>query len=141
MSLPIGSTRLVDVGGCRLNVWEAGDSGPAVLLVHGIPTNHRIWRDVVPAVAGHARVFAVDMLGYGDSPAPAGHPVDLASQAALLVGLMDALGLDRAVVVGHDLGGGVAQILAVTNGARVAGLGGPSTASATTGGRCRSSGR
>ncbi|MGY1841838.1 MULTISPECIES: alpha/beta fold hydrolase [unclassified Modestobacter] len=121
--LPTGETWLVDVGGVRLNVWTAGESGPPVLLVHGIPTNHRLWEDVVPPVAARARVFAVDMLGYGGSAAPDGHPVDLATQASLLLGLLDALELDRVVVVGHDLGGGVAQILATTATDRVAGLG------------------
>lgn len=123
MDLPVGGTELVDVGGRRLNVWTAGDDGPAVLLVHGIPTNHRLWWDVVPALAGRARVVAVDMLGYGDSDDPDGWGVDLASQASYLVRLLDALGLDRVTVVGHDLGGGVAQILAVTNPRRVAALG------------------
>lgn len=123
MDLPTGATDLVDVAGQRVNVWSAGETGPAVLLVHGIPTNHRLWDDVVPEVSQHARVLAVDLLGYGDSPAPEDQPVDIASQAAVLLDLLDALGIDRAVVVGHDLGGGVAQILAVAAGDRVAGLG------------------
>ncbi|MCF6744766.1 alpha/beta fold hydrolase [Blastococcus sp. KM273128] len=91
MELPVGSTRTVDVGDRRLNVWEAGGTGPVVLLVHGIPTNHLLWHDVVPAVAGSARVLAVDMLGYGDSDAPGDHPVDLAVQAALMLRVLDAL--------------------------------------------------
>ncbi|WP_138758993.1 alpha/beta fold hydrolase [Modestobacter altitudinis] len=123
MELPVGSAQLVDVGGRRLNVWSAGDSGPPVLLVHGIPTNHRLWADVVPRLWAHARVIAVDMLGYGDSMDAHGHRVDLAAQAALLVDLLDVLGLERAIVVGHDLGGGVAQLIATTSSARVAGLG------------------
>jgi 2-hydroxymuconate-semialdehyde hydrolase len=123
MDLPTGATDLVDVDGRRVNVWSAGDTGPPVLLVHGIPTNHRLWWDVVPGVSQRARVLAVDMLGYGGSPAPDDQPVDLAAQAAVLLGLLDTLGLDRVVVVGHDLGGGVAQILAVTASDRVAGLG------------------
>ncbi|WP_104525912.1 alpha/beta fold hydrolase [Blastococcus atacamensis] len=123
MELPVGRAHLVEVGARRLNVWSAGDSGPPVLLVHGIPTNHRLWVDVVPRLCAHARVFAVDMLGYGDSMDADGHPVDLAAQAALLADLLDVLGLERAVVVGHDLGGGVAQIVATTSSARVAGLG------------------
>lgn len=123
MAMPIGSTDLVDVDGRRVSVWSAGDTGPPVLLVHGIPTNSRLWEDVVPVVAQRARVLAVDMLGYGDSPAPEDQPVDLATQAAVLLGLIDTLGLDRVVVVGHDLGGGVAQILAVAASDRVAGLG------------------
>ncbi|TYP81110.1 alpha/beta fold hydrolase [Blastococcus xanthinilyticus] len=123
MDVPVGSTRSIDVGDGRLHVWAAGDAGPTVLLVHGIPTNHLLWHDVVPAVAGAARVLAVDMLGYGDSE-PAGRPrVDLAAQAARLVRLLDVLEVDRAVVVGHDLGGGVAQIMATSAADRVAGLG------------------
>ena len=94
-----------------------------MLLVHGIPTNHRLWHDVVPEVSASAHVLAVDMLGYGDSDASGDHPVDLAAQAALLLRLLDALDIERAVVVGHDLGGGVAQILATTSTDRVAGLG------------------
>ncbi|WP_164700137.1 alpha/beta fold hydrolase [Modestobacter sp. KNN46-3] len=123
MDLPIGETQLIPVGDSPMNVWTAGDDGPTVLLVHGIPTNHRLWWDVVPTVAQRARVLAVDMAGYGDSPAPDGQPVDLAAQAARLLGLLDALDLERVVVVGHDLGGGVAQILATTASERVAGLG------------------
>jgi 2-hydroxymuconate-semialdehyde hydrolase len=123
MDLPTGTTDLIDVDGRRMNVWSAGDTGPAVLLVHGIPTNHRLWSDVVPAVCHRTRAFAVDLPGYGDSEAPDGQPVDLASQASAILALLDALGLDRVVVVGHDLGGGVAQILAVTSSERVAGLG------------------
>jgi pimeloyl-ACP methyl ester carboxylesterase len=123
MELALGRRELVDVGGRRLGVHLAGRSGPAVLLVHGIPTNALLWRDVVPALHERARVVAVDMLGYGRSDAPDGWPVDLASQASYLLALLDALGLERAVVVGHDLGGGVAQILATTSTGRVAGLG------------------
>ncbi|MGY1915342.1 alpha/beta fold hydrolase [Blastococcus sp. SYSU DS0973] len=123
MELPIGETRTVQVGDHRLNVWEAGSSGPTVLLIHGIPTNHRLWQDVVPAVAAEARVLAVDMLGYGNSDPSGGSRVDLAAQAALLLRLLDTSAVERTVVVGHDLGGGVAQILATTATERVAGLG------------------
>lgn len=123
MDLPIGTTRRIELGDRRLNIWEAGADGPAVLLVHGIPTNHLLWHDVVPEVAGAARVVAVDMLGYGDSDPSGDRPVDLAAQAALLLQLLDTLQIERAVVVGHDLGGGVAQILATTSTDRVAGLG------------------
>ena len=123
MDLPVGATRRIQLGESGLNVWEAGSSGPTVLLLHGIPTNHLLWHDVVPEVAGSARVLAVDMLGYGDSDPSGDHRVDLAAQAALLLQLLDAVGVERAVVVGHDLGGGVAQILATTAPDRVAGLG------------------
>jgi 2-hydroxymuconate-semialdehyde hydrolase len=118
----VGATELVDIGGRRLNVWRAGAAGPVVLLVHGIPTNHLLWYDVVPALQDRAQVLAVDMLGYGWSDAPDGDPVDIASQAGYLLSLLDALRFERCVVVGHDLGGGVAQILATTSPDRIAGM-------------------
>ena len=61
MDLPVGVSRRIRLGDRRLNEWEAGRSGPTVLLVHGIPTHHLLWHDVVAAVAGSARVLAVDM--------------------------------------------------------------------------------
>jgi pimeloyl-ACP methyl ester carboxylesterase len=103
-------------------VWLAGESGPTVLLIHGIPTNHTLWSDVVPLLAGHARVVAVDLLGYGDSDAPDGSGVDLASQAASLLTLLDVLDRPHAIVVGHDLGGGIAQIMATAGTERVTGM-------------------
>lgn len=113
-ALPLGRRHRVPVHGRELNVWEAGDpSAPPVLLIHGIPTNHTLWWDVVPRLAPQARVLAVDMLGYGRSDQPDGMPVDIAAQTRYLVALLDALDVRRATVVGHDLGGGVAQILAV----------------------------
>ncbi|WP_337059474.1 alpha/beta fold hydrolase [Kineococcus sp. G2] len=121
MDHPVGREETIDVAGRQRTLWRAGDSGPLVLLVHGIPTNHTLWWDVVPRLHEHVRVVAVDMLGYGDSTAPAGTGVDIASQASALVDLLDALGEERAVVAGHDLGGGVTQILATTNPQRVAG--------------------
>ncbi|WP_432487865.1 alpha/beta fold hydrolase [Kineococcus sp. SYSU DK018] len=120
MELPVGRTETIDLPGQPLHVWRAGDTGPLVLLVHGIPTNHTLWWDVVPRLHEHARVVAVDMAGYGGSPAPEGTGVDLSSQAARLLELLDTLGEERAVVAGHDLGGGVTQILATTAPQRVA---------------------
>ena len=119
----VGTTQQVRAAGRAFHVWTAGDAGPAVVLIHGIPTNHAVWRDVVPHLAGRARVFAVDLLGYGHSDRPAGMPVDIAAQASYVDQLMGALGLERATVVGHDIGGGVAQILAVRHAGRVERLG------------------
>lgn len=116
---PMGSTQRYLVGQRHLNVWRAGDAGPWVLLIHGIPTNHLLWQDVVPQLASRARVIAVDLLGYGDSDHPQGQPVDIAAQAAYINELLDQLKVDRATVVGHDIGGEVAQILATRYSDRV----------------------
>ena len=120
---PVGSLRRIVApgphGSAALGCWEAGDAGPVVLLIHGIPTNHALWWDVVPRLAPHARMLAVDQLGYGRSDRPLDHPLDLVAHAERLVALLDALGVARATVVGHDIGGGVAQLLAVRHAARV----------------------
>ena len=121
-SLPIANARCLSVSGRELNVRITGE-GPPVLLLHGIPTNGELWRDVIPRLASGARVIAPDMLGYGRSDVPGGKPVDIASQASYMLELLDALEVERATVVGHDIGGGVAQILAVRHPRRIERLG------------------
>lgn len=98
-----------------------GSGGPVVLL-HGIPTSPAVWRHVAPLVED-LRVLAFEMVGYGQS-IPAGRERDLsvAHQADYLLAWLDLLEIDRAVLVGHDLGGGVAQIAAVRAPDRCAGL-------------------
>lgn len=116
--------RKVPVAGRSLHLREWGDpAAEAVLLVHGIPTNGQLWREVAPRLSARARVLAPDLLGYGESDPPAGAAVDLVAHAAYLVELLDVLGVPSASVVGHDIGGGVAQILAVRHPERVSRLG------------------
>jgi 2-hydroxymuconate-semialdehyde hydrolase len=114
--------RMVSVSGRTLHLREEGEGAP-VLLIHGIPTNGALWSDVAPRLAARAHVLTVDMLGYGLSDPPGGLPVDIVSQAGYLVDLLDLLGVERATVVGHDIGGGVAQNLAVRYPERVERLG------------------
>jgi 2-hydroxymuconate-semialdehyde hydrolase len=113
---------MVSVSGRLLHLREQGE-GPPVLLIHGIPTSGLLWTDVAERLAPRARVLAVDLLGYGLSARPAGLAVDVLAQAGYLVELLDALGVERATVVGHDIGGGVAQNLAVRYPERVERLG------------------
>jgi len=107
-----------------IHVREWGDpAADPVVMIHGIPTHGGLWRDVAARLSSRARVIAPDMLGYGRSDAPRGRPVDIESQAGYLLRVLDELGVRRATVVGHDIGGGVAQILAVRHGERVTRLG------------------
>jgi pimeloyl-ACP methyl ester carboxylesterase len=113
--------RHLDVGGVSHRWLERG-SGPAVVLVHGIPTSPELWRHVMPLVSG-ARLYAWEMPGYGLSwRAGLDRDISVAAQADHLRSWMDAVGLDRAVLVGHDLGGGVVQIAAVRARERCAAL-------------------
>jgi pimeloyl-ACP methyl ester carboxylesterase len=109
------------VEGHRLAYLEAG-AGPPLLLLHGIPTSSLLWRDIIPALARSRRVIAPDLLNYGRSDKPERADVSINAQARLMTGLMDALGLRRADVAAHDIGGGVAQIMAVRRPERIARL-------------------
>ena len=103
--------------------WEEVGEGPPVVFVHGIPTSPRLWRRVVPLVSG-ARCLAWEMVGYGASiPEGRDRDISVARQAGYLADWMREVGLaEGAVIVGHDLGGGVAQILAANDPSLVRGL-------------------
>lgn len=111
----------IDVNGIRMRWLEAGDGQPVVFL-HGIPTSPGLWRHVVPSVEG-ARCLAWEMVGYGASIAEGfSRDISVARQADYLLAWMQAVGVEQAILVGHDLGGGVAQIAAVSSSRRVRGL-------------------
>ena len=94
-------------------VWHEQGTGTPLILVHGIPTGPALWRHVLPRIEG-ARCLAFEMVGYGSSiPAGIDRDIAVASQAAYLLAWAGSLGIDRAVLAGHDLGGGVVQIAAV----------------------------
>ena len=113
--------RTTTLGDVRLRWLEQG-SGPPVVLVHGIPTSPALWRHVVPRLTG-VRALALEMLGYGESiPGGVGRDLSLSAQAQHLVDWLEHLGVQRAVLVGHDLGGGVVHIAAVRRPDLVAGL-------------------
>lgn len=112
--------RLV-VEGIAMRWLEAGEGVP-VVMVHGIPTSAELWRSVLPRVQG-ARAMAWEMVGYGDSiPDGRERDISVGRQADYLAAWLRALGIRRAVLVGHDLGGGVAQIAAVRRPDVCAGL-------------------
>jgi pimeloyl-ACP methyl ester carboxylesterase len=106
------------VEGHRLAYLDEGE-GPPVLLIHGIPTSSLLWRGVIPALADGHRVIAPDLLNYGRSDKPTKSDVSIAAQARLLFGLLDGLGIRRTDLVSHDIGGGVAQIMAVQHPERI----------------------
>jgi len=86
-------------------------SGPVLLLIHGITSSADAWREVVPALAEHYTVVAPDLLGHGGSAKPRGD-YSLGAYASGLRDLLAALGHERATVVGHSMGGGIAMQLA-----------------------------
>jgi lipase len=111
----------VPVSGGELTValWGLPGDGPPVLAIHGITANHLAWGMVAPLVAGS--VVAPDLRGRGGSGSLPG-PFGMAAHAADCVAVLDALGIERAVVVGHSMGGFVASVLAHRHPSRVARL-------------------
>ena len=114
--------------GITLSVHEAG-AGPAVVLCHGFPELAYSWRHQIPALAGAGfRVIAPDQRGYGGSDAPeAIEAYDLEHLTGDLIGLLDALGIDKAVFAGHDWGGFVSWAMPVLHPERTAGAIGVNT--------------
>src|SRR5829696_4322265 len=110
--------RYVSVGEARVAYYEEG-SGEPLLLLHGCPFSSFIWRKVITRLSPHYRCLAPDLLGLGDTETPEDADWSLRAQAATVVGLLDALGVERAHVVGHDHGGAVAQLLAAEHPDRV----------------------
>jgi pimeloyl-ACP methyl ester carboxylesterase len=92
--------------------WLEHGHGTPVVFLHGIPTSPMLWRRVMPLLR-HAHAFAWEMVGYGGSIREgAGRDISLGRQAEYLVDWLRHMRLGRVVLAGHDLGGGVAQIVA-----------------------------
>ena len=96
--------------------------GPAVVLLHGFPLSKEIWDAQAAALAPAARVVRPDLRCLGRSSVTAG-PVLMETLAADVAGILDALGIERAVIVGHSLGSYVAFAFLRLFAERVAGLG------------------
>src|SRR5262249_49898802 len=96
-------------------------SGTPVLLLHGFPTTHLLWKRVSPALAAaDFRAIAPDLVGYGASDAAENVPVDATNQARWQLELLDALRLGaETVVVAHDIGTAVAQLMVARAPARI----------------------
>ena len=110
--------RSVDVGGIAIHIAEAG-SGPPILLLHGWPQHWFAWRKVAPALAVDHRVICPDLRGFGWSDAPPG-AYDKATLGEDMIGLLDALGLDRVDLIAHDWGAWIGFLLCLDHPERFA---------------------
>lgn len=112
----------VDTGAARTFIRTAG-SGPALLLLHGFPETHLMWRDVAPKLIDRFSVVCADLRGYGKSSCPPSDPDHAPyakrAMAADLAALMTKLGFARFMVAGHDRGGRVAYRLALDHPDRI----------------------
>ena len=114
--LPGFEKSFVEANGIRIAI-HAGGSGPCLVLLHGFPQNHMCWSKIAPELSRGHRCIVPDLRGYGESDAPK----DIApyrgyskrNMAADVAGLLDALGVEKASIVGHDRGARVAYRLAL----------------------------
>lgn len=102
--------RYVTIHGYR-RAYRISGAGPALLLLHGIGDSSESWLPVFDALARHHTVIAPDLLGHGASDKPRADYA-VAAYANGMRDLLDVLGVDRATIVGHSLGGGVAAQIA-----------------------------
>ncbi|MFZ7089222.1 alpha/beta fold hydrolase [Curtobacterium sp. RRHDQ10] len=96
-------------------------SGPTVVLVHGIGMSHRSFRRVHEVLSRSHRTITVDLPGHGGLPAP-GRPMDIADLADVVVRALAAVGMDRAVLVGHSMGSQVVVEAALRHPTVVSGV-------------------
>lgn len=110
--------QITEVGDTFVSYLEDGTGEPIVLL-HGIPTWSYLWTPILDSVIRGARVLAPDLPGFGFSDKRDRFDRSIARQAELVDAWMERIGLESAVIVGHDIGGGVALRLATLFPSRV----------------------
>lgn len=125
VDVPLGSDTLT------VHYKEAGDSGRALVLLHGFGASLFSWREVMAPLAETNRVVAFDRPAFGLTERPlretwgtaadwaAGLPYSALAQADLAIAMLDARGIDRAVLVGNSAGGAVAMLAALEHPERV----------------------
>jgi pimeloyl-ACP methyl ester carboxylesterase len=114
-------SRFVEIDGIRVHYQEAGEkTNPALVLIHGFASSTLVWSKVFLRLAQAGfRVIAVDLLGFGYSGKPRNGEYTIAGQAALLMRLLERLGIKRAILVGSSYGGAVAATCALDHSQRV----------------------
>lgn len=109
--------RWVDVEGQPVNVIDMGEGHP-IVFVHGLSGSWPNWLEQLPVFARSHRVVALDLPGFGHSPMPR-EQITIAGYARILDGLLEALGVDAATLVGNSMGGFIAAELAIAYPQRV----------------------
>ena len=116
------ATETISTGATTIFVCLSG-TGPAVLLLHGFPETHLMWRDIAPLLANRFSVVCADLRGYGSSGCPTSasdhSPYSKRAMAEDMMIVMERLGFRRFSVAGHDRGGRVAYRLALDHPDRV----------------------
>lgn len=121
-------SRFVRVNGVNVHYKQMGNGEPVMILLHGFGASLFSWHAVMAPLAGHGTVIAYDRPAFGLTQRPlpgewgAENPYGRDFQVKLLIGLMDALGIDRAILIGHSAGGTVSLETALAYPERISGL-------------------
>jgi pimeloyl-ACP methyl ester carboxylesterase len=107
---PMWKKQFAKVGRHKVAYVEAGEGAP-ILLLHGFPTSSYLFHGVLPRLAETRHVFALDLLGYGGSVVPGDQPTHIEAQAEMVTSFAGNFGLSPYTLVGHDLGGGIGQLI------------------------------
>lgn len=111
----------VPVNGIRLCVYVTGNPmGTPLVLIHALGLDKSSWDEVAPAFAGTHHVYAADMRGFGDSDRPGRYSYE--DMRDDLLGMLDAIGAERADIIGHSMGGWVAWLVGEAQPERIAHL-------------------
>jgi pimeloyl-ACP methyl ester carboxylesterase len=113
--------KTASVSGGEIAYADLGE-GPPVLLLHGFPTNADLWRREAWLLAQRMRAIVPDLLGYGRSEKRSDTDLSESAQGGYMKELLLSLKIEELAVVGHDIGGGVAQMLALDGGLTVRSL-------------------
>jgi len=116
------SHRIQGSNDLELHLLEWSTEGVPLVLLHGLGNEAHLWDDFVPSVAPHYRVLALDQRGHGDSDWDPEGRYDAESMADDLEAVLDAVGIDRFVLIGFSMGGRVAMSFAGRHPERLAGL-------------------
>jgi len=110
--------KFITVNDRRVRYWQEGDSGPFLLMVHGLGASVEYWHKNIFEFAKHYRVIAVDLPGFGKSEKSNNH-YDLEFYARFLRSFTDALNINEAHIIGHSMGGGIALQFCIANRSKV----------------------
>jgi pimeloyl-ACP methyl ester carboxylesterase len=118
----VPAERLVDAGGIKTHFVRKGIEGPQILLLHGFGSSTYTWRKNIDRLAEFGRVTAIDIKGFGLTEKPKDGQYGEAAYVRHVLAAMDALGLQKPIIVGNSMGGAVAARLALEHPERCLGL-------------------
>lgn len=104
----------IDIRGKKIYYKHSG-AGSCVVLLHGIPTHSGLWDKVMPILQKSYSVYAFDILGFGKSGRAESSELNIKAQAQMFLDIFKEMSLNKIILIGHDIGGGIAQIIAVSN--------------------------